>query len=998
MRTSLSLRAIPLALLLSLTTLHLACDDGEPRTNEVTAGAGGANGGHGGDAGAGGEPPLPELKPGEQCADENPKPILIANETIVFLATGKSRKITLIAQPDTCSRIEVAIKVSDGSKAQILSVGGAIPSPIDGSEATAKIDLRHPSIDLELKGIAEGETSVEASFTLNGKSASLSIPIQVMGLEVPTCDGQKESGKVSPGGKLGGSVALKGAYLGLQARADEPAQTTVEGNLVASPTLWKVQAFDGSVSCTSDIAPGGYTTLGAAITFGPEATKFPRELPMAIPINPALLPEKAKMRHIRMAYSGPAFKKPRLIPVADMKIEPSGHGGWVLSFLAPRLGTYQAVIEPNAGTKTFKRRLTHKALIGVSMGGGGTAMFGMRFHNMFDVLAPLGGPVDWTYMLNQIEHNQVGGFLPNDGETPPVSLAPLKENGWVYEHPSSFNAWWYEYPREGNGGSFSRNDYTQIFRDLALMYGNPNGENKAPNAEQLPPGVDPNGPSVRGDLKEGDCTVPVEATGKEPNAAQLEALENKCGAARCKYTQTLEKFYDGRFNPKGKWPVITFCDGGPQDKSKSPYSNQWNEGGGDSPIDLALAVDYNGNGKRDADEPIISQGHEPWSDTGVDGLPSSQEPGYEPGVNEDPTGDDYDPQYNPSGTEGDGRYQEGEPFEDVGLDGVANTKESPYDIGEGDGKFTMAKGLRNFFEQDSRSIIHQWSTPPGGSFDDKALQRVDLWVDGGYRDLFNFAVAGQHLLGSYAARGRNVTYYSKPTQLPGQNPEKANLFSPQNMLWDHIPGSVLMRYGAIDPTKLDLDEGAGQHVGSVLELTARLQSALYFIGQRWPDAPHYLADKAINDPAPSAADCEIKGSCTFDFKDSRGRVGPVTINLPPGYAHKDQQNEHYPVIFMLHGYGQSPEDLGAAIVFLGSWMNQGLDSSATRLSKAIMVYVDGRCRLGPDGSPECIRGTFYADSPRATGGKLESWFQDLMKHIDSKYRTMPESEIDWPEE
>jgi hypothetical protein len=282
--------------------------------------------------------------------------------------------------------------------------------------------------------------------------------------------------------------------------------------------------------------------------------------------------------------------------------------------------------------------------------------------------------------------------------------------------------------------------------------------------------------------------------------------------------------------------------------------------------------------------------------------------------------------------------------------------------------------------------------------DDKALKRLDLWVDGGYRDLFNCAAAGQHLVGTYAARGRNVAYFSQAPTLPGQIPDKPNLFSPEKMLWDHLPGSVLMRYGAIDPKKIDLDEGAGQHVGSPIELTARLQSSLYYIGQRWPDAPRTLVDKAINNPAPNATDCEIKGSCTFDFKDSRGRTGPVSINLPPGYAHKDQQNERYPVIFMLHGYGQSPEDLSAAIVFLGSWMNQGLDSSATRLSKAIMVYVDGRCRLGPDGSPECIRGTFYADSPRATGGKQESWFLDLMAHIDSKYRTMGESEIDWPED
>src|SRR6185436_2847399 len=63
-----------------------------------------------------------------------------------------------------------------------------------------------------------------------------------------------------------------------------------------------------------------------------------------------------------------------------------------------------------AGTKTFSRRLTHRAVIGVSMGGGGSAQFGMRHHDRFDVLAPLGGPVDWTWLLHHIENNHLGGF------------------------------------------------------------------------------------------------------------------------------------------------------------------------------------------------------------------------------------------------------------------------------------------------------------------------------------------------------------------------------------------------------------------------------------------------------------------------------------------------------------------------------------------------------------------------------------------------------------
>ncbi|RYE84759.1 MAG: hypothetical protein EOO75_17740, partial [Myxococcales bacterium] len=412
----------------------------------------------------------------------------------------------------------------------------------------------------------------------------------------------------------------------------------------------------------------------------------------------------------------------------------------------------------------------------------------------------------------------------------PTELAPMHVPTVPYEHLSTFNQWWYEYPRSGNGGTFDRGAYTQIFRDLSLMFGNPNGDNAFPGGEHLPPGVDPQGKSVKGDVSEGDCTVAVEPTGKEPNASTLKALEDKCPASRCQNTQVLEKFYDGRFNPKGTWPVITVCDGGPQKKEKSPYANQWNDSNA-VPFEVGLAVDYNGNGRRDENEPIITQGHEPYRDVGPDGMPSSLEPGYQVGVNEDPAGDDYDPQYNPRGTENNGRFEDGEPYDDFGLDGVADTKDSPYDVGEGDGVFTVSRGLRNFWDQDAHSIVRQWATPPAGPLDDKALQRLDLWVDGGYRDLFNFGVAGQHLVGTYAARNRDVAYYSSPATLPGQDPLKPNNFAAQNMLWNDLPGSVLMRYGQIDPTASNLNDGAGQHVGTAIELTSRLQGPLFYIAR-----------------------------------------------------------------------------------------------------------------------------------------------------------------------
>jgi hypothetical protein len=61
-----------------------------------------------------------------------------------------------------------------------------------------------------------------------------------------------------------------------------------------------------------------------------------------------------------------------------------------------------------------------------------------------------------------------------------------------------------------------------------------------------------------------------------------------------------------------------------------------------------------------------------------------------------------------------------------------------------------------------------------------------------------------------------------------------------------------------------------------------------------------------------------------------------------------------------------------------------------------MVYVDGRCRPGED-EAECIRGTFYTDSVRDKGPKMEGWFLELMGEVDKRFRTLPATEIEWVE-
>lgn len=917
----------------------------------------------------------PKPGPGELCLYP-PEPQFVevhAQPRRIALAPGQTRSVEFVVAPDVCVPEMLTFESAD---AEVVEAPSAL-----------KLDLENSRVRLDLTGKTAGETTITASFPKgDGTFATAVIDVEVMDSTIAACTGSG-SGKVDDGKTVRGSGGLAGASIGLQAGGTKPNSGSY---------LWGVQPFDVALECAPDQVPSGYTKLGPAVSFVPQELRLQREIPFSLPINPAAMPDKARLRHVTVSYTGPSAKAPRAVPIANPRIEKTATG-WELRFMAPWLGSYQAIVKSDAGTVVRKRRLTHRAIIGISMGGGGTAMVGMRHHDKFDVIAPLGGPVDWTWMLGHIERNHMAGFLPNDGDTPPSGFAPLPDATLPYEHASTFNRWWYEYPKTGNGGSFPRSEYVQIFRDLALMFGNPNSYNPTPGAENLPAGIDLNDKTVVGDRNNRDCAVWVDPIDSHPDVAKQKELSQNCPKERCEYHAVLDNYFDDEFNPKGTFPVITVCDGSPQQADLSPYANTWSSTGNDKPLELALAVDYNANGVRDEDEPILRQGHEPFDDFGSDGVPSTAEPGYQLGVNEDPAGDDWHPQYNPGGTEGNFRWDEGEPFLDHGLDGVANTASSPYDFGEGNGKFDYAPGYRTFLERDSRTVLEQlpWATHPK-KFDDAALARLDLWTDGGTRDLFNFAVAAQALAGAWAARGPVVHYYHEVQHIPGLNPDNPNDFRPGLVHWDDVPGGVMLRYGKIDPTDKDIQGGSGQHVGTADEIARRLQTALYYIGSRWPNAPRTFDEAGAIDPIPGLEECAIGGSCDFDFTDSRGRKGPVSVSLPPGYGHVGAKDKRYPVIYLLHGYGQTPEDLKAAIIFLSNWMNFGGDSASLRLAKAIVVYVDGRCRPGAE-EAECIRGTFYTDSVRSKGPKMEGWFLELMDEVDNRYRTMPEMEVDWVE-
>ena len=331
-------------------------------------------------------------------------------------------------------------------------------------------------------------------------------------------------------------------------------------------------------------------------------------------------------------------------------------------------------------------------------------------------------------------------------------------------------------------------------------------------------------------------------------------------------------------------------------------------------------------------------------------------------------------------------------------------------MGEGDGKFTMSHGLQRFYAVDPHWILHQWSTDiPGGPMTDSEFLRISTWADGGVRDAFNLGVVGNHLEGAIASRLKSdgtqlhsTAYYNGFDKLPGQVPGNENAFTIYNMTWADLVEAPYIRYGTLDATPAMIAAGDGQHVGTAAQAIDRVISSLFFAAQQWTDADHTLSMVTAEGPETSTKNvlgkaCEIAGSCTTNFTGPvTGRTGPIVVGLPPGYALADnvKRDVRYPVVFALHGYGMTPQDFQALAIASTNFMNDASKSSATRLAKFIMVYVDGRCRVQEDGWPECILGTFWLDSDRPNGVRMDAWFDEVVTYIDQNYRTMPASDVD----
>lgn len=677
---------------------------------------------------------------------------------------------------------------------------------------------------------------------------------------------------------------------------------------------------------------------------------------------------------------------------------------------------------------------TYRILSGVSMGATGAAALGFRTPEKFDGIAMLGGPLDSAYFsMRMVDEFALSGFCSRAQLEAIAALDPSKLNDpdeiarcvthtptQKWEHAQDFNHWHYS----TSGNSTTRDVYLNMFTDISLAYGNLLTQN--PDSPFAPPGV----PAEWARVPPGDaCLNPVR----------------------------VPHFYNAEYNPDGKYDAITFCDGQPRlyfcrntqrpvdfcsdpankrtplpPELEAPFAQKFCEleGGpveanadmhplymyahagavdpcrrATRPVRFALALDINGNGRRDYGEPVIQNAHERFDDVGADGCPDEREDGAggclptATASAVDPNHDNYDPSALPLGTEHNFSRDEGEPFRDDGLDGVPGTA----DTGEGNGQFDLTSGRQKLFAHDGRTNLKKMSPA--------ARARLNVLVDGGVRDVFNLGVMSNHFFGLLKSltteAGAAVGEYRDFLEIPNMK-NRNGVFDPWGAgKWRTVPRDLLLLYGKDTPSDDDLISGEGDHVGTIQQALDRFNVMFNWAAASWP---------SLSRPATPFGSPLVDRQHTESFDSTvLGAPWEYSVVVPAGYDDPANADARYPVVYMLHGYGMDPK----AFMTTALITDAVVTDTDIKFRPMIMVFVNGRCchinystgqrdcrETGPDGKDlqfppefvrECISGNFFVNRSGYSfgdGTRYGDALYELMDHIDASYRTLKPTEVD----
>lgn len=588
-----------------------------------------------------------------------------------------------------------------------------------------------------------------------------------------------------------------------------------------------------------------------------------------------------------------------------------------------------------SGESGARTCLSQRGVAGISMGAGVAAQLIFARPELFDAGMILGAPtVDLTFLLRNLRRGYLGGFceraqilahLDNlaDPATPafcgPVAgQERFEPTGAITEPNQDFNHWWIG-QEAGRGGPFGRDRFREAFHDLVLAYGNPTLYN--PESPFLPPQV-----------PASDLGLPAEE--------------------RCLSPRVLTGIYDARYNPDGTLPVIVPCDTATITSGDFDPAHP-----SDRPIDFALAVDFNGNGRRDYAEPVLVQTSEPHEDVGLG--PS----------------DTFDWQLHPEGRGGNGLYDEGEPYQDVGLDGVPGTQ----DYGEGNGRFDLNPNAEVWLQEGPRGLL--------AAAPEAQLTRLHLYADAGIRDFLLSAGATNWLWAALKQRlgPERVRTIDRLEQLPGSAPGRYD-FLTVDLSLGAVGQDLYVRYGDPAADARTLAQGDGNHVGPVDQLLNRMLTGFRFFDGRFIE----LDRRAV----PNSGETQLRTERYYS--EALGEERVFGVALPPGYDDPANAELRYPVVYFVHGLGMTYETLLLLCQLFINYMTESNQEATARLGQAdlgkfIIVVPDLHCHRG-----ECQAASFNANlrGLDGQGPRFQDAFFEMMVAAESRFRVRPPIELD----
>lgn len=248
----------------------------------------------------------------------------------------------------------------------------------------------------------------------------------------------------------------------------------------------------------------------------------------------------------------------------------------------------------------------------------------------------------------------------------------------------------------------------------------------------------------------------------------------------------------------------------------------------------------------------------------------------------------------------------GETFSDVGLDGVAGSG----DFGEGNGVFDYDPDRARWLEEDPLTRVEQ--TPAS------ALATQKIYMDVGTEDEFGFAAHYDNLAGALVAKGLAVAVQD------GFDGNCADLPDPSHEY-------LLVRYpaGHVGVDTVDPDDLLDGNVCGDDTVWQRLLHMLGYLEQRFSDGSYGPGldidididfddlDFDFDVPDPGDVSGELI-SAAIESPSLAVDGGPapmrdVLVYRPPAFRNTD---DRLPVVYLLPGYGQSPDDFARMEILL----------------------------------------------------------------------------------